>query len=465
MTTASIIQKIIAFVYFTIVARHIGVEDTGIYFFVLSFTTIFVIFVDLGFSNVLIREAARAQEKMQHYIATVLSIKLLFAVFTYIIAITTIYLLGYDIVVRQLVCVSAITMLFDSLNLTLYGVFRAYGNLVYEASASVMSQLLTLVLGSIFLWLDYPLIFLMYAFLISSILNSVFATSMLYRRYKLNIKISYDRVLFRHMLPIVIPFALAGIFGRVYSYIDSVLLSKLAGNIAVGLYSVPHKIANAFQFIPLAVVAAFYPRFSEYFIHDRKKLDYAFHQGIKYLALVALPVSVGIYIIADPLVHAFFSTEYVGSILALKIFMIGLFFGFVNLFFGALFNACNRQVFQTILIAIVMVLNIILNIVLIPRYGVYGAAFASIGGAICMTLLGFFIVPRIVHLNARFLWTHAFKILLSVLIMGLAVCYTMRVAHFVVAIVVGAVVYSLMLLLSGAVKKEQIFGLFSLYTK
>src|SRR3989338_10171951 len=75
MTGASIAQKIISFVYFTLIARSIGVEGTGKYFLALSFTTIFVVFVDLGLSNVLVREAAKVRNNIQKYLSTILSVR------------------------------------------------------------------------------------------------------------------------------------------------------------------------------------------------------------------------------------------------------------------------------------------------------------------------------------------------------------------------------------------------------
>ena len=67
MTFASVGQKIVAFAYFTIIANIIGVESLGTYFTALAFTTVFVVFVDLGFTNVLVREAAKAKDRLQEY--------------------------------------------------------------------------------------------------------------------------------------------------------------------------------------------------------------------------------------------------------------------------------------------------------------------------------------------------------------------------------------------------------------
>ena len=62
MTMASVGQKIISFVYFTMIANHLGAEKTGKYFFALAFTTVFVVFVDLGLTSVLGRESAKQKE-------------------------------------------------------------------------------------------------------------------------------------------------------------------------------------------------------------------------------------------------------------------------------------------------------------------------------------------------------------------------------------------------------------------
>jgi len=120
MTMASVLQKMISFVYFMIVARSLGAEGTGKYFFALSFTTIFVIFVDLGFTNVLIREGSKLKEKLSQYVSSILYIKAFLALLTYMVAVVTINLMGYEIETKYLVYISGITMIFDSLHLSLY---------------------------------------------------------------------------------------------------------------------------------------------------------------------------------------------------------------------------------------------------------------------------------------------------------------------------------------------------------
>lgn len=456
MTIASVGQKIIAFVYFTIVARTIGVENTGKYFFALAFTTVFVVFVDLGFTNVFVREVAKAKEKLQKYISTVLSIKIIFGVLSYISVVVVINLLGYPVETKHLVYLSAVTMLFDSLHLTLYGSLRAIGNLRYEAISIVGSQLLTLVLGSTFLILKFPLIFLILAFTISSFVNVCFVVSILFFKYKITLRPKYDRATFFFIGKIAIPFAFAAIFARVYSYIDSILLSKLAGDIAVGWYSIPYKITYAFQFIPLALVATMYPRFSEYCTKDKEKLAYIFERGMKYLLIIAFPIAVGVAILAKDIILTLYNIEYLNSVLPLQILIVSLIFSFVSFPIGAFLNACNKQVIQTVIVGCVMVINIILNLILIPVYGVVGAAFSALVGNILLAKIGYWIVPQITKISHWFIFKTILQLILAVGVMGGLVYLVNQHAHFIFAIATGAIVYPVMLFVTRAVTRNQL---------
>jgi len=441
MTIASTLQKIVSFVYFTIIARDIGAESTGKYFFALSFTTVFVVFVDLGFTNVLVREGARAKDKLQVYLGTLLPTKIILGVLSYLGMYVAIRALGYPLETRQLVYLSGVTMLFDSLHLTLYGVLRVLGELRYEAISIVVSQCLSLILGTIFLTLHFPLIFLMVAFVIPSVLNVGFAAGVLMKRYQLSLRPDWDGETFRHLRKIAIPFAIAAVLARVYSYTDSIILSKLAGDVAVGWYSIPYKITFAFQFIPLALVAAVYPRFSAFFVSDKERLRATFTSTIRYLSILIFPIVIGIMTLSRDIVLSVYSAEFLPSIEPLRILLVGLVFSFMSFPVGAFLNACDRQRQQTTIVAAVLMINILLNVYLIPRMGVSGAAIAATIGNALLAISGFLVVRRVVHIWDRQLITDILLYLLSALVMGGAVWYVNTFIHFTMAILIGMVIY------------------------
>lgn len=296
----------------------------------------------------------------------------------------------------------------------------------------------------------------MIAFLVPSFLNVIYSFIIIKIKYNIKLRFLYDRELIKYFFPIAIPFALAAIFNRVYSYIDSIILSKLASAEVVGWYSIPYKTSYAFQFLPIALVAAVYPRFSEYFFNNKERLKYIFENALKYLLILAFPIAVGIFILADDIVLNVFSEEYLNSVLPLKILIFATIFIFTNFLLGAFLNACDRQKTQTILVGIAMVVNIILNFSLIPKYGASGAAISALAGNIFITFVSFFIVPKIIQISFYLLFKTIFKLIISSLIMALFVCYTKSVTNFYLAILVGVIVYPLMLFVTKTISRKQV---------
>lgn len=463
MTGASIVQKVISFAYFTLIARSIGVEGTGKYFLALSFTTIFVIFVDLGLTNVFVREAAKAKEKIQGYVSTILGIKLILGILTYGGLAVVVTLLNYqDPELRLMIFISGITMLFDSLHLTLYGVLRAIGDLRYEATSIPGSQLLSLILGSLFLWLKLPLVFLIVAFTIPSFFNVCFVATVLKRTYQIRLFPVFDKDIAKRFGRIAIPFALAAVFARVYGYVDSIILSKLAGHEAVGWYSVPYKITFAFQFIPLALVASLYPRLSEYFATDKSKLMVALTQSLSYLALTSFPIAIGIAVLARPIVLMLYGPSYEPSILPLQLLVISLIFSFASFPLGALLNACNKQATQTTIVGVVMVFNIILNLTLIPRFGATGAAISACAGNVLLTAIGYFYAQYFLKFPHTMIWPQFFRIGFSALCMGLVLYLLTSVIPVLILILLGGAVYVACLFLTRAVTRETVIEMMRL---
>jgi len=465
MTVASILQKVISFVYFAIVARQIGATGTGKYFFALSFTTIFVVFVDMGLTNVLIRESAKIKEKIQEYFSNILFVKLFLGLLSYVAVFVVINLMGYEVETKYLVYVSAFTMLSDSWNLTLYGVLRAFGNLKYEAIGLSISQAITFILGTVFLFTGKPLIFLMYAFLIPSFLNAIYVGLIVGFKYKLKFTLKYDKQVLKYIIPIVIPFALAAIFGRVYSFIDSIFLSKISGDQVLGWYSVPSKIAYALNFIPMALVAALYPKFSEYFVSDKKKLNFVFHQSIKYLLLVSLPFVVIILLLSQDIIVSFFRSEYLNSVLPLKILIFGVVFAFLNFIFGAVLNACDRQKTQTALIGIMMVVNIILNLLLIPKFGAVGASLAALFANLGLSALSLIFIVKFNKFDFNFLNKMFIQLFLTIIVMYFGVWIVDKYFGFILALVCGLITYMIMLFVTKTITKNQILEMMRLTSK
>lgn len=463
MTGASIGQKIISFFYFSFIARTLGPASTGAYFFALSFTTIFVVFVDLGLTNVLIREAAKEKTALEQYLANTIAIKIFLGLFTYTTMLVYLWWVDPHLYhapiapqTLSLIYISGITMLFDSFNLTIYGSLRALGKLQYEAIGIVASQFLTLTLGGLFLFFHARTVFLMVAFLVPSVLSSCFAVFVLTVRHGIRLRAHIDPILLRRMVRIGTPFALAAIFARVYGYSDTFLLSRLAGDQVLGWYSIPYKITFAFQFIPLALIAAFYPRLSECYATNKEKIGEMMKQSFVYLWLISFPVVIGIGVLSHDIIIHLYTKSYAPSIMPLRILIVSLIFSFISFPLGACLNACDRQKTQTTIVGIVMVLNIIMNLFLIPHWGAVGAAVSALIGNVLLTVVGYAVVTRVTTMAHREIFMKFFQIFLSAVLMGVVVWLLGKHVYYLVAILCGIPMYVCCLLLTRTISVAMI---------
>ena len=464
-TVSLAIQKAISFLYFILIARAISVDDLGKYSFALSFATIFSIFLDFGTTQILTRESARKKENSQTYLSNVLGFKLLASIFVYLLIVLAVNLMGYPEITKRLVYVTGLVIVLDSFSVAFYSVLRGLQNLVYESYGVIINQLILLGLGFLVLKLDLGLVVLMSVYLAGTLFNLFYSTAFLSLKYKIFPQPQFSKDLIWQIIKLSLPFAMAGVFIRLYSYMDVILLSKLTNDTAVGIYSVAYKVTFALQFIGVAFSAAIYPAFCNYFVSSKAMLAKSFTKSVYYLLIISMPLSVGIITIANKVIGPVFGASYLDSILPLQILMASLVIIFLYFPVGAMLNASNKQTANTTILGVVAVFNIIANLILIPIFSYNGAAISVLLSYILLFSIGLFLVGKIIDYDKKYLVISTLKIIFSCLIMGLVVLTLKNRLHFIFVIPLGALSYIIILYLIKGFSKNDIFQLKDLLLK
>ncbi len=461
LTVASVLQKVISFFYFIFVARMIQVENTGVYFFAITFTTIFTVVADFGMGPVLTREAARYPDRSQSYFSTVFWTKFAFGAGAYLLVVLLANVLKYPPLTKDLIYVSGITMFLDNLLTAFYSIFRAKKNLIYESIGIIGSQFTTLVIGTVALLNHWPLVWLIIAYTSASFLNLIYISHFIKKVYNIRMAFAWNSAVFKIFIITALPFALAGIIGRLYSYSDSLLMSKMLTAKELGLWSVPYKITFAFQFIPVALSASVYPVFSSLFLTNKIAIGPLFEKAWRYLFAIVFPVAFGLIAIADPVVKHVFGQEFLPSIVPLRILLVSLVFGFLGFITSALLNATNRQKTQTKLITLALVVNIILNLILLPVLRIDGAAIAALVSNIILCLAGFYFASRQVFINLKNIIKYINQTLWPALVMAAIVYYLSGKINYIPTIIIGGIIYLILIYFTGVISKENILIIFN----
>lgn len=440
LTAASIAQKLIAFLYFALIARTIGEEATGSYFIALAMVTTIGVLDDVGLTAVTIREVAKTPEKAKELVRNVIGIKMITMPLTIVLALVLPGWRGFDAETIMLVELAIAVMLLDTLSISMYGVLRGMHQLKYESMGIFIGQTLTAIYGATMLLTgSTDLRQLVIALIIGSAWNMLFASYQVVKRLGLDaFKPSYSQA--GPMLRMSFMFFLAAVFVKVYSYIDSFTIEEFLGKGAVGIYAVAYKFTYAFQFLPLAFVGALYPTMSS-LAHKPEELNKVLIKAEWYLAMLAAPIVFGIFALAPEIIDFFYGADYVqaGPVLGVLIFV--LLFIFLDFPIGSLLNATGNQAIKTGLMGGAMVINIVGNLLLVPEYGIMGAAIAALCTFTFLFGGGWVAISRLT--NARFidLIKETFGFIAAGAIMAIVVIFLKQYVYWMVTIPVGAAVF------------------------
>jgi len=464
LTLALILQKIISFSYFTLLARFVGPAFLGKYYLAISLTTIFAIFIDLGLANVLTREVAKKDKEPSVWLGNILALKIPLTLLTLLALVILVGFLGYDSLTKTLVYVSAISMVLDSFTNSFFATSRGCHNLKFESIASVVFQLIVLFFGYGALLLGGGLIWAMLALALASVFNFFYSLSIVYFKLKIKIKLIWDSVFAKDLIKIAWPFALFAIFQRFYTYLDSVFLSIFSGDEQVGLYQVAFKIIYALQFLPLAFTASLYPALSSYWRHNKEQLAITFERALNYLTIISLPIIVGVFLLADKIV-LLFKDDYSAAAWPLKISIISLFFIFLNFPVGSLLNACDAQKRNTRNMIIVTIASVALNLILIPQFQALGASWVVLVTNFLMFILGMREAKKIIGSWRKSIFSIFFKALVASLLMGIIVYFGSNYINIFLLTIIAALSYFIFLYSLGGFSKSDIMSIKNSFLK
>lgn len=159
---------------------------------------------------------------------------------------------------------------------------------------------------------------------------------------------------------------------------DVVLIGFLMDERAVGLYTAAYRVGFLLLAMAVAVHVSYLPAMTRAAAEGRARVRAVAEQSLDLAAMLAAPLIVGGMIVANPLIRALFGAEYADGAGALRLVLLSVGCIFFSLAFHNILLVSNRLAAETRIVAAAAVVNIVLNVFLIPRYGLLGAASATV---------------------------------------------------------------------------------------
>ena len=443
-TFALIAQKILSFLYFSLVARALGPDNLGQYIFALSFAAFFSLFVDFGFVPMAIRNFSQDKGNLKENFKIFLSIRFLLAILGVILLFLTAFLLGYSKPLLIFVVITAFIMVMDAFTAFFYTVLRSRQNLFYESIGTVIFQIIVFSLGVFVISKTQEIQHLLFVILSGSLFHFLYSAFILKNKTEVDFGFDFSKDKIAYWLRRAAPFFLAAGFIKAYNTIDTILIKNISGNEAVGLYAIPAKIVFTFPFIALAITASVYPAMSNYVVESKERLQNIFSKTLLLLLSLSLPIAVGISLLSEQIIMTIWP-EFSSSAPALMILIWAVVFLYIEYPFGSVLNATKNEKQNTINRGVQLLVFVLLNLLLIPIYGYFGAIYSALFGSVLIVVLGYIKARKIIAVFTPKLNFALLKLILASVLMG-ALIYAIRFQFsFLIVIPVAALGYVFLL--------------------
>lgn len=435
-------------------ARYLGAEGFGLLSFALAFTGIFGVVTDLGLKTLTVREVARDKSLATQYLGNIIGIKAILSTFTLLLIAVIMNLIGYPDQKMQVVYILTFSILLTSYTDILYSIFQAYEKMEFQSFGQVLNSLIMLIGALLAIELNYDINGFAFIYFVSSFIVLIYATVVCISKFvipKLTINFHFWKVTIKEALP----FGLTGIFVTIYYWIDSVMLSFMQGDEAVGYYNAAYRLIMVLLFIPMVLNLSIFPAMSQFFTNNLHSFKYAYEKYFKYMAIIGFPIGVGTTLIAEEVIWLIFGKEFMNSVLALQILVWSSIFIYLNGSFGRLLEASNRQMVVTKITGICMIENILLNFIIIPKFSYIGASVTTVITEFTALILVAIICSKIGYGLSKDILLDVAKAIFASVIMGLIVIYLIDI-NIIVLILISAIFYFVIVSVIGGFDKDDV---------
>lgn len=401
LASAELVTKFLAFLLVIYIARVLGEVEFGKYSFALAFTLLFAFFSDFGLSQLTIREVANKKEDAQDYLGTVSVVKVALSVATIALVAVAINLLGYPHEIVIAVYIAGAYAVINSFNTFLCSFYRAFERMEYELMTRVIEKIVIFSSAVVFLLLGCGFTAVISAFLIGSLVRLGISSVLITTKFT-KPQLNFDRSFLRPVLTQALPFGLTTLFVVIYFKIDTVMLSMMVGDAAVGWYNASYNIIEGLvAFIAGSFGGVIFPILAKNFSRSPERLRKIYLQSFQIIFIVGLLIFIFVEVFSSDIIEILYGPDYLISAKVLQIQIIAFLIICVSTVTSTLLNSANMQRIVAIGTGFGALANVCLNYVLIPQYSIFGAAWATV----LTELFGFSVYlyysTRLLHISWR----------------------------------------------------------------
>jgi O-antigen/teichoic acid export membrane protein len=359
-------------------ARILGTAEYGVFSYAMGLAAFFTIFADIGVSSIMTKEVSQKPEEGKNYFATSFGIKSILVILTCLFIFFGANYFSTVEEAKPLISLIILLIVFDNLRDFSVAFLRGKEKMEYEALIALIVNVSITIFGFLALYISKTALSLTISYVSSAGAGLILALFVLRKEF-FGIFENFKKNLIKPILSLAYPFAFSGLLGAFMTNVDIIMLGWFKNAAEIGLYSSGQRVAQIFYSLAPIVSTAVFPAISRAVGEkDKKRISLLMEKGTAIALMMAFPITIGGITLSKPILNLLYGSEYLPANLSFQILLLTILIVIPGFMLANLVLAYDKQKKMAVYIGIASIGNILLNYLLIPKYGIAGAAIATL---------------------------------------------------------------------------------------
>ncbi len=405
------IASLVAYLTRIVLARNLAPVEYGLFYAVFTFVTLFLFLRDFGLGDAAVKFIAEYKVKENYDAVKTIIVAVASSQFLISLLIGTVMFLLSDLLARYyfkepssafLLKMLVLYILFSILFLVLKDIFYGFQNFKAVAFVSFTKNLITLliILAFFYLGIKNSLTPVFAYVLVCPIIFFIFLPSAMKTFPLFKHKIQNFKPITKKLFYFGLPLMLTSVGGKIIGYLDTIILTYFRSLAEVGIYNVVLPSATMFFYFGGALSVVAFPMVSELWAKkDKKRLSEGLKLMLKYVFVLTMPLLFIVLVFAAFFIQVFFGQEYISGALALQILLVGILLFVVAGVNNSIIIGIGKPKLVTKIVLYSALVNTIANLILIPLFGIEGAAAATSFSYLLILLFSTYEVTKLIRIK------------------------------------------------------------------
>ena len=365
------------FVLTLVVSRQLGPAVFGVFSFLTTVVVSANCFSNLGLDSWMVREVTKNPAQAKHYLSTILGLKIGTSLVTIALIILIFQATHLPETTLRLLWILSASLLFNTVSQTLWHYGNCFKQFIYHSALWALSNAIKSVLGIAMVFIYGELEPLIWGVVIAEAVALALSFLVIRSRFGALVP-EFHFAVWKDFLGRSAPIAWGMIFSVLYFRLDIVILQLMTEETIVGWYSAAYKLFEVTVILPHSCMLVLFPTLVEEYHADRSKFKESFKKAFWIFFLVGGGIALVLWSFSHGIISLIYGENFLPSVAVLEVLAGAIFLFFITFLLSNILITSGRETFNAWNLVGATALNIFLNVMWIPKYGMMGAAWATV---------------------------------------------------------------------------------------